>query len=183
MDDRQIIELFFARSEEALEKTQAKYGKYCFYIAKNILGSDEDAKECTNDAYLCAWNSIPPHRPEKLSAFLGKLTRNLALNRLEKQNAKKRAYGTQLILEELEECIPSEQADAVNEIVLRDALNSFLSSLPSLTRTVFVKRYWYMASIREIANDCGIGESRVKVTLMRTRLKLKEYLEKEGINV
>ncbi len=183
MEDRQIVDLYWARSEDAIEKTQEKYGKYCLYIAKNILGSDEDAEECVNDAYVNVWNSIPPNRPEKLSAFIGKITRNLALNRISYKKAKKRAGQSELVLEELEECLPAMQGDPSDELLLRDALNCFLASLPRLTRMIFMKRYWYMASVRDIANDCGVGESRVKVTLMRTRTKLKEYLEKEGINI
>ena len=183
MDDNRIIELFWSRSEEAISETQKKYGAYCRYIAKNVLGSDEDAEECVNDTYLKVWNSVPPARPQNFSAFIGTVARNLALNKLDFKNAKKRSTQTNLALSELEEVIPDSKKDPSDELALRDALNGFLSSLPRLTRMMFVRRYWYLSPIREIARDYGVSESRVKVTLMRTRNRLKEHLEKEGINI
>ena len=183
MDDNRIIELFWSRSEEAISETQKKYGAYCRYIAKNDLGSDEDAEECVNDTYLKVWNSVPPARPQNFSAFIGTVARNLALNKLDFKNAKKRSTQTNLALSELEEVIPDSKKDPSDELALRDALNGFLSSLPRLTRMMFVRRYWYLSPIREIARDYGVSESRVKVTLMRTRNRLKEHLEKEGINI
>jgi len=183
MDDRQIVELYFARSEQAIEETRKKYGRYCRYIAKNVLGSDEDAEECENDTYLRAWESIPPNRPEKLSAFVGRIVKNLALNRLEARHAKKRSGQAELALSELEECLPDTSGDPADELALRDAVNGFLDSLPKLTRVIFVRRYWYLSPIKDIASDYGIGESRVKVTLMRTRARLKEHLTKEGISI
>ena len=183
MDDNRIIELFWSRSEEAISETQKKYGAYCRYIAKNVLGSDEDAEECVNDTYLKVWNSVPPARPQNFSAFIGTVARNLALNKLDFKIAKKMGAQTNLALSELEEVIPDSKKDPSDELALRDALNGFLSSLPRLTRMMFVRRYWYLSPIREIARDYGVSESRVKVTLMRTRNRLKEHLEKEGINI
>ena len=139
-----------------------------------------------NDTYLRAWNSIPPKRPSKLQTFLGKITRNLSLNKWEKLSAEKRGAGqTSLILDELSECIPAEQ-DAVNTVenmVIRDVLDRFLDELPAETRKIFVRRYFYMSPVKEIADEYGLSESKVTVTLFRTRGKLKSVLEKEGITL
>ena len=171
MDDKQILDLYWARSESAISETTKKYGKYCHFIAYNILRNAEDSEECVSETWLKAWNSIPPHRPERLSAFLGKITR-------------KRGRGqTILALEELQDCIPA--ADSVEQIVdglvLTDILNRFLASLKSETRKIFMQRYWYLCSVREIAADLHVSESKVKMTLFRTRNELRTLLEKEGI--
>lgn len=184
MDDEKIIDLFFQRSEQAISETSEKYGRYCHYIAFGILHSDEDAEECVNDAYIRAWNSIPPEKPEKLKIYLGRITRNLSLNRLEKLSADKRGAGqTDLILDELSDCLSSGDGTerVIDSIVIKDALDGFLSGLPVETRKIFVRRYWYMSPIKEIAEEYGISESKVTVTLFRTREKLKKALEKEGI--
>ncbi len=186
MEDSKIVDLFWERSETAIAQTQQKYQRYCHYIAYNILGSDEDAEECVNDTYVRAWDSIPPHRPERLSTFLGKITRNLALDRYKGINAqKRRGAQTAAVIEELQECIPSlaYPSDIVDDIALRDALNSFLYSLPSETMKIFLQRYWYMASVAEIAEEFDVSISKVKITLHRTRNSLKKHLEKEGINI
>ena len=198
MDDSKIIELYMERSEQAISETSKKYGRYCHcsifnhvagiihYIAYSILHNDEDSEECVNDTYLRAWNSIPPKRPSKLQTFLGKITRNLSLNKWEKLSAEKRGAGqTSLILDELSECIPAEQ-DAVNTVenmVIRDVLDRFLDELPAETRKIFVRRYFYMSPVKEIADEYGLSESKVTVTLFRTRGKLKSVLEKEGITL
>lgn len=183
MEDRRIVELYWQRSEAAIAETQTKYGKYCHYIAYNILSDDGDAEECVNDTYLKAWDSMPPHKPTKLSTFLGKITRNLALNRLEAQKAAKRGAGVvPIALDELTECITdNETSDPTDEIALRGALNRFLRALPEETMIVFLQRYWYFASVKEIAANRGISETNVKVILHRARGKLKSFLEKEGI--
>lgn len=184
MNDNYIVGLFWERSELAIEKTQEKYGPYCESIAKRILGSQSDAEECVNDAILKAWNSIPPNRPESLSAYLGKITRNTALNRYSQSRAKKRSSSNEAVLGEVLEIIPpSESTDFTEEITIRDAVNRFLRKLPDNTRIIFVRRYWFMSSINEIASDLGLSQSNVKVTLMRTRDLLREHLKKEGINV
>lgn len=185
MDDKRIIELFWARSEDAIAETQKKYSKYCRYIANNILSCTQDAEECVNDAYQKAWENIPPAKPEKLSAYLGKLTRNIAINKSIRNNAAKRTPQSKVILEEAEEFIadPLTTGDFSEEIHLRDTINGFLGSLDKEVRVVFVRRYWYMSSVKDIAKDYGLSESNVKVMLMRTRKKLKEYLEREGITV
>ena len=183
MEDTRIVDLFWERSEQAIAESEKKYGRYCHYIAKNILHSDADADECVNDAYVKAWESIPPARPQRLSAYLGKIVRNIALNRYVHDHAQKRAAHTEAILAEMGDCVPdATPTDALSdELVLRDAINSFLGGLPEKTRRAFVRRYWYLSAVREIAEDLGWSESRVKVTLLRTRNKLKAHLEKEGI--
>ena len=186
MDDQQIIRLFWARAEDAIAETAKRYGRYCHAIAYNILRSQEDSEECVNDAWLRAWESIPPHRPERLDAFLGKITRNLALNRWEKAAAGKRGGGqVEVALEELQDCLPTAEniEQTVDSMALTAALNRFLASLPSETRRIFMQRYWYLRSIKAIAAELGANESKVKMTLLRARGKLKQILEEEGINL
>lgn len=184
MDDSKIIELYMDRSEQAISETARKYGRYCHYIAYNILHNNEDSEECVNDTYLRTWNSIPPKRPNKLQTFLGKITRNLSLNKYEKQSAEKRGSGqVPLILDELTECIPADRSSEtlVEDMVIKETLDRFLDNLSADARKIFVRRYWYMSSVKEIAEEYGLSESKVTVTLFRTRQKLKTVLEKEGI--
>lgn len=184
MDDNEIVTLYWERSPQALSETADKYGRYCYRIAYGILQDAEDAKECVNDAYLKAWDAIPPHRPEHLRTFLGKITRNLSLNRYEKRSAAKRGKGQiPLCLDELAECIPASVmgAQISEEVELRDLLNRFLDTLPKEMCNVFVRRYWYMDSVRGIAEGYGISEGKVTVLLFRARRKLKDLLEKEGM--
>lgn len=184
MDDNKIIDLFWKRNEKAIDETSAKYGRYCRSIAYHILRNNEDSEECVNDTYLKAWDSMPPHRPRQLSTFLGKITRNLSLNRYEKLSAKKRG-GSQIpmILDELQECVPAvENGNAIIEyIVLKESLNRFLSEQKEEHRNIFLQRYWYACSIKEISREQGCSEGRIKMILMRTRNELKCFLEKEGI--
>ena len=183
MDDKRIVELYFERSETAIRETEKKYGKYCHYIAYNILYSEQDAEECVNDTYLAAWESIPPHKPVRLSTFLGKLVRNISLNRYQYDHAQKRTAPPTVILDEVQECIPDPDSDQPlsDEIALRDAINGFMHTLSKKTRIIFVRRYWYFCAIKDIASSLGLSESYVKVSLLRTREKFKSYLEKEGI--
>ena len=185
MDDRAIIELYNQRNEEAISETQRKYGRYCHYIAYNILHSDEDSEECVNDSYLKVWNSIPPHCPERFPSYIGKITRNTALDRYEQMRTQKRAGAhTELVLDELAEALPAYDGEDMSEtLALRDAINSFLASLPKRTRIIFMRRYWYLSSIADIAQDLGMSESNIKVTLMRTRVKFKEHLDLRGITL
>ena len=183
MDDKRIVELYWERSQAAIAHTQEKYGKYCHTIAYNILYSNEDAEECVNDTYLRAWSVMPPHRPDNLSGFLGRITRNLALDKYDRRRAAKRNANVELAYEELSECIP-DSAGTLSEsdaVILKDAINGFLESLPKNTRIIFMRRYWYLCSISEIAKGMSMSESNVKVSLMRTRRLFREYLEKEGI--
>ena len=184
MDDKEIIGLYWARSENAVTETARKYGKFCHSIAFHILANREDSEECVNDTWLHTWNAIPPRRPNKLAAFLGKITRNLALNRYEKTSALKRGGGqVPLALEELAECIPDPNTveRQLDDKLLADLLNVFLSGLSPETRRIFLRRYWNLSSVKEIALEYGISESKVKMSLMRTRGKLRSFLEKEGI--
>ncbi len=184
MDDRKITELFFERSERAIEECTNKYGRYIRSVAYSVLASECDAEEVENDTYLRAWNAIPPQRPAKLGAFLAKIARNLALDRYEVCRRDRINLAAETVLDELSECLPDEGGISVtDEVVLRSAVNSFLESLDSKTRVVFMRRYWYMLPIKEIARLGGIGESSVKVILHRTRKRFKEHLQKEGINI
>lgn len=183
MEDGKIVDMLFERQEQAIEEVDKKYGRYCYVISYGILNSAEDAKECVNDTYARVWESIPPHRPKKLSAFIGRITRNLSLDRYDRAKAQKRASGIGLIYDELEEMISEGSESALDSFVLRDAINSYLARLPKRTRIIFVRRYWYLSPISEIAEDMGLSESNVKAILFRARAKLKAHLEKEGISV
>ena len=183
MIDSRIVDLYWARSEQAINETDKLYGRYFHSIAYGILRDDEDSKEIVNDTYIKAWNNIPPERPKNLKAFLGRITRQLSINRLEKNLAKKRGGGEYLLaLDELEECISDRDHDA-DTAELRDTLNEFLRELADEPRRVFIRRYWHLSSISEIARDFDMSESKVKSMLMRTREKLKKYLLREGFNV
>lgn len=186
MDDQQIIDLYWARSEVALSATADKYGRYCYGIAYAVLADRGDSEECVNDTYLRAWEAIPPRRPQRLGTFLGKLTRNLALDRYRCSHREKRGGGQlPLALEELGDCISGADhgQQLPDELTLAETVNRFLGGLPPQTRRIFLRRYWYFSPIQEIAADFALGESRVKMTLLRTRRKLRDYLEKEGIEL
>lgn len=181
MTDEKIVELYWQRSENAIEETDKAYGRYFHYIAYGILHDDEDAKETVNDTYLKAWQIIPPQRPNPLKSFLGRITRQLSINRLESASAQKRGGGQYtLALEELGECIPADGEDLGDLTALRDCINRFLRSLPGQQRRIFIRRYWHTHSVSQIASDLHISESKVKTSLMRSREKLKRLLEKEG---
>lgn len=183
MEDQTIIHLYWSRSQEAIDETSKKYSAYCFKISMNILENKQDADECTNDTYLNAWNSIPPHRPNVLSTFLGKITRNLSLDRYKRERAKKRGGGQlELALSELEECICSSR-NLERELdfkCLTDTLNEFLNTLSNEKRIIFNKRYWYMMPIKDIACELNMSESKIKSTLFGIRKTLKSVLESEG---
>ena len=186
MDDERIKDLFFDRSEEAIKETEAKYGRYLFSIAFNILSDEESSRECVNDTLLQTWNSIPPTRPQVLRAFLGKIARNLSLKRLEFENAKKRGGGkVSEIIEELGDLSDggTEPGRIVDRIALSDALRNFLHSLKKTDRMVFMKRYWMFMSTDEIASDMGLTGGNVRVILHRTREKLREKLMEEGFEI
>jgi RNA polymerase sigma-70 factor (ECF subfamily) len=184
MEDNEIIELYRTRSEKAIEETAKKYGNYCFSIAFRILHDKEDSEECVNDTWMSAWNAIPDQRPAKLSAFLGRITRNHALKKVEKYTARKRGAGeVPLALEELGDCVPTDDPaeQIVEDVVLTETLNRFLTSLTLEQRRIFLRRYWYLSSMQEIASDLKISESKVKMSLLRSRKELRQMLEKEGI--
>lgn len=183
MDDNAIIELYFARSEQAIAETAVKYGGYCYRIAHQILDNREDSEESVQDTYLAAWRNMPPRRPSILATFLGKITRYISLNRWKQRHAVKRGGGqVPLALEELEECIAG--ADTESQFEGREltrCLNRFLETLPPQERSVFVCRYWYLESIQDIGKQFDFTESKVKSMLFRTRGKLRAALEKEGL--
>ena len=184
MEDKAIIDLYWTRSENAISQTALKYGAYCYTIAFNILSNREDSEESVNDTYLAAWNTIPPKRPGILSAFLGKITRYISLDRWKRRSAAKRGGGqVPLALEELEECIcggEGPEGSLVRKQLLR-SIESFLDKLPVQERQVFVCRYWFLASIKEISLKFEYAESKTKSILFRTRKKLMNYLLKEGL--
>lgn len=184
MEDQKIIELYWNRSEEAISETEQKYGNYCCSIARNILANREDAEECVNDTYLAAWNAIPPQRPSLLAAFLGKITRNLSIDRWRTQNRQKRGSGEILLaLDELDDCVSGQQSvDAEMERKrFAQVFNRFLDSLPEMERRIFLCRYWYLDPIAEIADRFGFSVSKVTSMLHRTRKKLYIVLEKEEL--
>lgn len=185
MTDEMIVGLYFERNEKAIEETDRAYGRYFYRIAYGILSDEGDSKEIVNDTYMKAWNTIPPERPTLLKAFLARITRQLSINRLEHNNAQKRGGGQYfLALEELKECVSdNDLTDAAESVALQEALNRFLRSLSPDARRVFIRRYWHIHSVSEIARELRMSESKVKSMLMRTREKLKKHLEKEGFNV
>lgn len=184
MEDEQIVTLYWNRDETAIQETQTKYDRYLTKIACNILADMEDSRESVNDTYLAAWNTMPPRRPNILSAFLGKLTRYISLDRWKKCSAQKRGGGqVALSLEELEECISGgdDPEKEVDRKELLRYLNRFLDALPETQRRVFVCRYWYLESIPEIAARFGFSESKVTAMLHRLREKLRARLQLEGL--
>ena len=185
MEDQQILDLYFARSESAITETDRKYGRYCHSIAYNILEDHEDAKEIVNDTYLKAWNTIPPNRPDPLKPYVGMISRHLSLDRYEEYHTQKRGGQVSLVLEELAECIPDNDSreDIGESVALKDALAKFIRSLPDKTQMIFLRRYWYASSAAEIAEEYGMRENSVNVLLHRTRKKLKDHLQKEGFDL
>lgn len=183
MEDHQIVELYWQRDQLAIDQTERKYGNYLTKIAYHILYDLEDCAESVNDTYMAAWNAIPPHRPQSLCAFLSKLTRRIAIDLLRKKQSAKRGSGEYaLSLEELSQCLPGgdDPEETVNGRELASCIEAFLRQLPEKTRNVFLGRYFYMDSVKEVARYCGLTESNAKVLLHRTRLALGEYLKKEG---
>ena len=186
MNDTEIVELYWKRDEAAIAATAEVYGNYCYSVAYRLLQCSEDAQECVNDTYWKAWLSIPPHRPNRLATYLGKITRNLSLDRLKRLSAQKRGNGQlDLVLTELENTIPAstDTEQIVDELVLTDAINQFLRQQPRTERNIFVGRYWHLYSIADLAQAYGMRESKVTSLLFRMRKKLKYHLEKEGISV
>jgi RNA polymerase sigma-70 factor (ECF subfamily) len=183
VEDDRIIALYFERNESAIRETKLKYGRYCHSIAYNILQNNEDAEECENDTYLDAWNAIPPTKPRVFSLFLGTITRRIALDRRRKRDAQKRHSDQFTIsLQELEECIFHEKSidDTISAEMLSKEISKFLKTLPEEDCNLFVRRYWHFDSIADIGKRYGLGQSKIKMTLKRTRDKLLHHLEKEG---
>ena len=185
MDDRRIIELFFARDEQAIAETRDKYSGLIKRIAVNLLGNSADADECVNDALLAVWNNIPPARPDSLKAYLGGIARNKALMSFRRRTAKKRSNGLELSLSELDECVPSpnnaEESADLDE--LAGLLNDWLRSLPERDSMLFIRRYWYGDSVKELSKETGESANRLSQRLFYLRKKLREFLDERGVTV
>ena len=186
MEDKEIVELFFQRNEDAIACTDSKYGRYLSKISFNILKDSLDAEECVNDTYMKAWSTIPPKRPDVLGAFLAVITRNLSLDKYKYKYAAKRAQGEfALLLSELEECVPDE-AFADREMEGKEisrVITDFLRGRSEDSRKIFVMRYFFCDSVKEISKKSGFSESKVKSSLFATRNALKKQLIQEGIYI
>lgn len=186
MEDEQIVSLYWQRDESAIRETEQKYDRYLTKIAMNILSDVEDSQESVNDTYLAAWNSIPPHRPGVLSAYLGKLTRRISIDRFRYRNRDRRRDSEYaLSLSELEECVSGGDTteEAVNVTLLAETIAAFLRRQSEESRNVFIGRYYYLDPVKEVAQYCGISEGKCKTLLFRTRQALKAHLIKEGFNL
>ena len=186
MEDCQIVQLYWNRDERAISVTSEQYGAYCTAIARNILGSPEDVEECVNDTYWSAWNAMPPHRPSRLSVFLGRLTRNLAFNRWNHNRAEKRGGGEiAAVLDELSQLV-SGRDDAEQEVNYRElvqAIDGFLTALSPKKRCLFIRRYWYTDSVSDLAARLGMREGAVSMALNRLRRDLRRYLSERGFTL
>ena len=183
MEDREIIDLYWRREETAISETDRKYGALCRAIARNVLDSREDAEECVNDAYHRAWTSMPPQRPDHLGAWLGRVVRNLALNRWSRDHSQKRGGGMTLLLSELEDCIPngSTVEGELENARLGEVLSAWLGGLPREDRVLFLRRYWYGQPLNRLAEEWGMSPGKLAQRMYRLRLRLKAYLEQEEI--
>ena len=186
MTDEAIVELYWSRDEQAVSETERKYGKYLLKLAGNVLSDPQDREECVSDAYLAAWDSIPPQRPQALGAYLSKLVRRISIDRLRRITAQKRG-GTEYALSfsELAGCVVGgvSPEDSLQAKQLAQILNAFLKELPQQERNLFVGRYFFMDSLKETARYCGMTESKAKSMLFRIRCRLRERLLEEGILV
>ena len=186
LEDAQIIDLFLARSETAISQTAIRYGRYLKTIAGNILPSAEDAEEVLNDVYLAAWDSIPPERPRMLKYYLSRITRNLCFKRIEYLSAEKRSGSAEVLLSELEDCIPDNRKNLEEALEARElgrSLNAFLAGLCREERKLFLSRYYYAKTAQQLAEEYGCSPRQIKYRLEKLRGKLKHHLEKEGIPV
>ncbi len=183
MEDNQIIELYFRRDESALAETAKKYGSFCLSIAMNVLSVKEDAEECVNDTYHKAWNQIPPTRPDSFKAFLGRIVRNCSISKYRALHAKKRFHGLEIMLSELNDCIPAmtdvEQTMEAKE--LSEYISAWLEGLPAEDRVLFVRRYWYGDEVRNLAKQCGVSATQMTQRMLRLRRKLKKFLTEKGV--
>lgn len=183
MQDGEIVSLYWQRDKRAIDETQQKYGRYLLKIARNILCDLEDSRECVNDTYLKAWNSIPPYKPEVLSTYLGKITRQASIDLLRTHKREKRKLSEYAVsLAELKDCVSGDETteQSVDMRLLADAINAYLRTLSKEARNIFVGRYFFSDSVKEVAAYHGMSESKVKSMLYRTRQGLKKYLEQEG---
>ena len=186
MDDNKIVELYLLRDETAVKQTSEKFGTRLRALAYGIVNDYETAEECENDTYMQAWNTIPPHEPRSyLYPFLARITRHISLNCCRDRSRLKRSAFICELSAEMEECIPApdDVECRVDDIVLGEAINGFLGKLDEEKRNIFIRRYWYMDSIAEISKRFGLSQSKVKTTLFRCRIRLREHLEKEGYTI
>lgn len=185
MEDSEIISLYWSRDESAIAETSRKYGGLCFRIAKNILTAAADAEECVNDTYFRAWNSIPPQKPIKLGAWLGRVVRNISITLWQKNHAQKRYNGIDAILDELEDCIPSPDTveRELDEAELSRFIDGWLMSLEPSDRAIFVRRYWYGEPVAEISKEQGADPAKIASRMFRLRKKLRASLEQEGYSI
>ena len=185
MDDRQIIALFFPRSEQAIMETDRKYGPFCHRIAMNILNIPEDAEECVNDTYHAAWLRMPPDHPQSLSAFLGRITRNISIDRFRANRAQKRYSSMEILLSELDDCVPA--SDSVEQIIdagrLSELISDWLESLPADECALFVRRYWHGDAVRSLAGECGCTQNQMAQRMLKLRKSLKAFLTAEGVSL
>lgn len=185
MEDSQIISLYIGRDEAAISETASKYGAFCHGVALNILSIHADADECVNDTYLRAWNSIPPQRPARLGAWLGRVVRNIALDLWKKNHRQKRYAGMEQLLNELEDCIPSPVTveSEITEQELTGIINSWLASLPQEDRILFMRRYWNGEAVAVLAQENGMSPANMAKRMYRLRQNLKTRLEMEGYSL
>lgn len=189
MEDSDIVQLFFARCDDAVEAVREKYGRLCYGIALNVLNNAEDSEECVNDLYINLWNAIPPQSPENFKAYVCRAVRNLALKRLEYNTAERRNGARVVYLSELEESGGDKELSAPDNMSgseddgLGALISDFLREQKPECREVFIRRYWFMDSVEKIARDCSYSESKVKSMLFRTRNKLQVFLRKEGVDI
>ena len=183
MDDKQIIELYFERNEQAIKETQTKYGAFCHRIAMNVLGIHEDAEECVNDTYYSVWKQIPPTVPEVFKVYLGRITRNLSISRFRAMRAKKRYSSMEIMLSELNDCVPSSSnvEQTIEVMQLSDYISEWLDSLPEEDCALFVRRYWFGDEVQELAKKCGITAAKMAQRMLRLRKSLKAALEQKGV--
>ena len=183
MDDKRIVAMFWARDEHALTAVREKYGKLCHRIAYSLLGNNEDSEECENDTYLAAWNAIPPAKPQSLRAYIGRIVRNVAMDRFDRRTAQKRGGEMEELLPELCEVVGSSPEEAFDRTHTLELLTSFLKEETAEYRWLFMRRYWYGDGIAALAEQSGLGESTVKMRLSRQRDRLRKYLQEEGVEI
>lgn len=185
MTDAEIIELFWQREEAAITETQARYGAYCTQIARNILSDREDAEECVSDTWMQAWSTIPPQNPRSLRAYLGRIVRNLSLNRWNYGHAQKRYGGMEQLLSELDDCIPAPDTaqQRLEAAALSEIISDWLEALPQDDRVLFVRRYWYGDTLQDLARHTGVPASKLAQRTLRLRRGLKAALEREEVTL
>ena len=183
MEDSKIIELLFQRCETALGAIEKKYRSACMKIAMNVLNDYQEAEECVNDTFFGTWNSIPPNKPDPLSSYIFRITRNIAINIRKRDTAKKRKGNYELCFDEIEEflCSPETVEDTVSEAELANYIDEFLSNLNKTNRYIFVRRFWYLDSYEDISKAIGIKNGAVRIRLTRVKVQLKKYLESKGV--